>query len=221
MVTLLLLTVLALPPQTQTLILRTGTHIAVDGPITEKDGRIVFRSKGGQLYSLPIDEVDAEATKALALQPPPAPDDGKKKLKVSAAERERLLKELATNHSGTPGAIPQPPAAPPAPSKEETAEQTREEWQWRREARAYDEAVTRAKENLALLEQRAAKLQDEIRSLVILGYKPKQFSYQTTELQTCTDQIPYARLEVKRAERAREEFREDARRQGILPGWLR
>ncbi len=221
MFTVLLLTVLALPPQTQTLILRTGTHIAVDGPITEKDGRVVFRPKGGQLYSLPADEIDAEATKALALQPPPSPDDGKKKLKLTAAERERLLKELANNHNGTPGAIPQPPAAPPAPTKDETAEQTREEWQWRKEARAYDEGVTRAKENLALLEKRAEQLQGEIRSLIMLGYKPRQFSYQTTELQSAVDQLPYARLEVTRAERAREEFREDARRQGILPGWLR
>jgi len=221
MVTLLLLTALSLPPQTQTLILRSGTTITVDGPITEKDGRVVFRPKGGQLYSLPVEEVDAEATKALALQPPAAPDDGKKKLKLTPAERERLLKELATNHNGTPGAIPQLPAAPPAPSKEETAQQTRDEWQWRKEARSYDEAVTRAKENLALLEERASQLQSEIRSLIMLGYKPRQFSYQTTELQSAKDQIPYAKLEVTRAERARDEFHEDARRQGILPGWLR
>ncbi len=219
MVTLLLLTVLSLPPQTQTLILRSGTSIPVEGPITEKDGRVVFRPKGGQLYSLPAGEIDAEATRALALQPPPPAEDPKKKLKVSAAERQRLLKELENNHNGTPAGLPQPPAAPA--SRDESSQQSREEWQWRKEARGYDEAVTRAKENLSLLEQRVQQLRSEIRSLITLGYKPNQFSYQTTELQTTADQIPYAQLEVTRAERAREEFREDARRQGILPGWLR
>jgi len=35
------------------------------------------------------------------------------------------------------------------------------------------------------------------------------------------DQIPAAELEVTRAERANAQFRDDARKQGILPGWLR
>ncbi len=72
-----------------------------------------------------------------------------------------------------------------------------------------------------LLESRAAELQAKIHSLVALGYKPAQFTYDTTELQRTRDRLPYARLEVTRALRANEQFREDARREGVLPGWLR
>jgi len=208
MISLLLLT---------TLILRGGERISVEGAITESAGRVVFRAAGGTLYSLPASEVDTEATRAAAAAPPPTRDDGKKKLKVSSDERERLLRDLEGDHSGAP-ATPQqlqPPALPPV------KDQTEDEWRWRREARAHEEAVRRAKENLTLLTDRVERLQSEIRGFLSLGYKPHQFSLQTSQLENTREAIPYAELEVTRAERALEEFHEDARKQGILPGWLR
>jgi hypothetical protein len=96
-----------------------------------------------------------------------------------------------------------------------------DEWSWRFAARAHEEAILRAKENLALLRDRVEVLKRQIEQFVALGYRPKQFSYQSTELQLTRDQIPAAELEVTRAERANTQFREDARKQGILPGWLR
>ena len=100
-------------------------------------------------------------------------------------------------------------------------ETKREEWQWRREARAHEEAIRRAKEELELLEGRIADLRNKIQAFLALGYKPHQFTYDSTQLQHCIDSLPYARLEVTRAVRAFDQFREDARREGILPGWLR
>jgi len=69
--------------------------------------------------------------------------------------------------------------------------------------------------------QRAAQLRSRIAGFLSLGYKPNQFSYDTAVLQTTLEQIPYAELEVTRAERAYTQFRDDARRQGVMPGWLR
>jgi hypothetical protein len=234
MLALLLLTTLSLPPQTQVLILRTGDRMNIEGAITEANGRVVFHIKGGSLYSLPAAEIDADATRALALAPPPPPDDGKKKLKVTGEERERLIKELEKNHTGksvptppvapvagsTPEAAPLPPPPPPA-APEEAAAKNDEEWRWRRAAREHDEAVRQAKENLELLLARVDRLKGEIAGLIALGFRPRQFTYQTSELQYAQDQVPAAQLEVTRAQRANEQFREDARRQGILPGWLR
>jgi hypothetical protein len=222
MITLLLVTALSLPPQTGVLVLRSGQTITIDGAITETNGRVVFRAKGGTLYSLPVDEIDADATRAASLASPPARDDGKKKLKVSADERNRLLRDLENNHTGTPA----PPeqiltTPPPAPTKAEEDAQKQEEWRWRRDSRAHEDAVRRAKENLTLLVEKVERLQGEIRGLVGLGFKPNQFSYQAAQLQSTLDQIPYAQLDVTRAQRELEEFREDARKQGIMPGWLR
>ena len=64
-------------------------------------------------------------------------------------------------------------------------------------------------------------LKRQIEQFVALGYRGGQFSYQSTELQTTLDQIPAAELEVTRAERANAQFRDDARRRDIMPGWLR
>ncbi|HYU24176.1 MAG TPA: hypothetical protein VEO74_03155, partial [Thermoanaerobaculia bacterium] len=60
-----------------------------------------------------------------------------------------------------------------------------------------------------------------IAGLLSLGYKPRQFTYDSTQLEATLAQIPRAELDVERAERAYAQFKENARRQGILPGWLR
>jgi len=196
-----------------TLVLRGGDRISVEGAITESAGRVVFRAIDGTLYSLASSEVESIDTQA----PPAAPPPEKKKLKLSAEERERLLRELESNHEGVAAPVEQrkPTVLPPA------KDQTEEEWQWRRESRAHEEAVRRAKENLDLLLERVERLQGEIRGLLGLGYKPRQFTLQTTQLQDTLDQIPYAQLEVTRAQRDLEQFRDDARKRGIMPGWLR
>jgi hypothetical protein len=100
-------------------------------------------------------------------------------------------------------------------------ETKREESYWRREARAHEEAIRRANEELELIEARIADYQRKIHTFIALGFKPHQFTYDSTQLQHAIDSLPYARLEVTRAIRANEQFREDARREGVLPGWLR
>lgn len=207
--TLLLLLTLT----TSTLVLRSGDRIAVEGSLREADGVYTFRS-GGLLYSLPASEVlrveDA---------PRPAPQTPAKKLRVSEEERKRLLEELEKNHAGTPPPTPRTYEEEPAPSA--TVEPLGEEAEWRARARHHEENIRRAQEELALLETRVEELRAQIHSLVSLGYRPRQFTYQTTQLARATEQLPYAKLEVTRAERAWLQFKEDARRAGVMPGWLR
>ncbi|MEO6487276.1 MAG: hypothetical protein ABIO78_04935 [Thermoanaerobaculia bacterium] len=81
--------------------------------------------------------------------------------------------------------------------------------------------MRRAKEQLQLLLERARQLEFEISGLLSLGYRPRDFTYQTTELARTREQIPDAELAVTQAQRVYDQFRDDARRQGILPGWLR
>lgn len=215
-------TVFLLTASMSTLVLRSGDRIAVEGPVHEANGVVIFRVSGGALYSMPESEIDPDATRAANevadLQSQPAA----KPLKVSAAERDRLLRELEQNHSGV--------AAPPPrydseslrePSPGETAAQSAEEWRWRREARSYEEGVRQSKENLDLLLATAERLRAHIRGLISLGWKPQSFTYESTQLAYTEAQIPGAELEVQRAQRAYDQFRDDARRQGVLPGWLR
>lgn len=199
-----------------TLVLRTGEKIAIDGPLTEQNGVVTFRSSGA-LYSMPAFEVDEVATQtanAFAEEPPAA-----RRLKVSPAERERLLKELEKNHSGQPPAEPRWQPAPASPASDQLSDA--EEWNWRQRARAYQEAVRQAKENLGLLEDRADRLRSEISGLLSLGWRPASFTYQTTQLAYAEEAIPGAQLAIDRAQRAYDQFRDDARRQGVMPGWLR
>jgi hypothetical protein len=194
------------------LVLRSGERIAADRIVERTPQRVVF-AVGQALYSLPASEIDKVADDT----PATTKDDGAKKLKVSAEERERLLRELEQNHNGTP--MPLTPTLQKAPPPE--PDRTDDEWRWRAEARAHEESVLRAKENLELLLQRAERLKGEITGLLGLGFKPNQFTFQTTQLQSVLEQIPYAQLDLERARRANEQFREDARKQGVMPGWLR
>lgn len=217
------------PIPTTTLILRDGTRFEVDGPIREERARIIFRT-AGSLYSIPLGDFDQEATRAAAAKPVVVTNDPDKKIKVSAMERERLLRELEQNHSGKatttssassdvkPDRVPEP-SEPPAASKDDDSK--RDEWWWRGAARAHEEAIRRANEDVGLLHSRAETLKRQIESFFSLGYQPNQFTYQSSELQLTLDQIPAAELEITRAQRANEQFRDDARRQGIMPGWLR
>lgn len=194
-----------------TLVLVSGDRIAVEGEPREDDGVVVFRS-GGLLYSVPAEEVAAIEETPAAAQPKPT-----RRLIVSEEKRRRLIEELERNHSGPPATIPPVPKVPPS----EPAHPPEDEPLWRSRARAHEEAILRARENVALLEARAEELQAQIHAFVTLGFKPREFTYQTTQLARTLERIPYAKLEVERAERAWRQFREDARRAGVMPGWLR
>jgi len=214
-----LLPALLLSLTTLTLVLRTGERIAIDGPAREENGVVTFRAQG-TLYSLPASEID-RIDDALPT-PNPMPPNPTLKLRVSEENRKRLLAELEKNHSGTPTPSHQrvePLSPPPTAAQQQGSDE--DEWQWRREALAYEESIRRAKEELELLETRARDLQLKIYQLVALGYKPRSFTYDSSQLARTLDQIPRAKLEVARAERAYAEFREEARRRGVMPGWLR
>jgi hypothetical protein len=203
---------------TTTLVLRTGDRLMLDGPARQQDGVVLFRS-GGALYSIPASEIDETATTlANAVDAAQAP----RRLKVSPAERDRLLRELQENHTGKPPVEQRWQTEPlPTPAPQDAAAQSADEWRWRREARSYEESVRRAAENRDMLLDRIDELRSQIRGFLSLGIKPDSFTFQTTQLAYAEAQVPASELEVQRAKRAWDQFRDDARRQGVLPGWLR
>jgi hypothetical protein len=216
---LLLASTLSIP--TQTLVLTSGLRLAVDGEVSARDGRVVFRS-GGALYSLPSSQVDFDATRAGSSVVEVRAERSVPRIRVSEAEKQRLLRELEQNHSGTPasaeaGRVPHDPSEFQTPLEKASGE----EWTWRRGARAHEEEIRQAKENLQLLRDKASSLRSQITGLISNGYKPNQFTYLTGELQNTLEAMPEAELAVARAERAYAEFRDDARRLDVTPGWLR
>jgi hypothetical protein len=206
----------ALTIQTPALILRDGARIDVDGGVRIEQGKVIFRS-GGSLYSVPEGDVDLAATRAVAAAPV-VKAETTMRLKVSEEERNRLLRELEKNHSGTPSTATLPPLPPAQPEASRTPE---DEWRWRRDTQMYEESIRRAREDLDLLKTKAEQLRAHIAGLLSLGYKPNQFTYDSTQLQYALEQIPRAELEVARAERAYAQFKENARRLDVPPGWLR
>jgi 7-keto-8-aminopelargonate synthetase-like enzyme len=212
---LLLAAVFTIP--SPTLVLRSGERVNVDDGVRVEERTVVFRS-GAILYSAPLSEVDLDATRAAINTVVARPDD-RGKLKVSADERERLLRELEKNHSGK--AAPMRPIEIKEPSRAEREAVQDDEWSWRRAARSHEESIRRAQEELDLLQSRAEQLRQQIRGFISLGYRPNQFTYQSSELQLTLDSIPRAELEVSRAQRAYDQFKDDARRLGVMPGWLR
>jgi len=213
---LLLITALSMP--TSQLVLRDGARIDVDSMKVE-NGQVIFRV-GGTLYSVPAEEVDLVATRAVSTPLNLSKSAERAKLRVSEAERTRLLRDLEQNHEGKP-APAEALRIPPGPTPEQRERATDDEWTWRNQARSYEEAIRRTQENVDLLQDRADQLKAHIASLLSLGYKPNQFSYETTQLAYTLEAIPSAQLEVQRAGRAYDQFRDEARRRGVMPGWLR
>lgn len=213
---ILLITALTMP--TQFLVLRSGDRINVDGSVTIERGIVTFRSFG-RLYSIPETEVDFDATRALTMPTTVVRPEAATKLKVTPEERDRLLHDLEQNHAGTaPGELQ--PVTLATPAQRERATQN-DEWNWKSQAQAYEESIRRAREEIDMLRSRAEQLQNEIRFLLARGYQPSQFTYDSTQLQLTRDSIPRAELELQRAEREYAQFQDNARRQGIPPGWLR
>lgn len=212
-----LLPLLLLTLTTTTLVLRSGDRISVDdGVAREENGVVTFRS-GGTLYSLPAAEIERTVSAPETAAAPSTPEERRARLAVSEEMRKRLIEELEKNHGGTPVAPPAMPESLLTPVNLNNED----EWSWRRQARAHEETIRRANEELQLLETRAKELQSKIYTLLALGFKPHAFTYDSSLLVRTQDQIPYAKLEVERATRAFTEFREEARRRGVMPGWLR
>lgn len=228
-----------------TLVLTSGERIPVKGDITTRDATALFHRPNGSLYSLPLNEIDLAATQRLAdesearlLQK--SADQARLaaaakkeaetavplRIRVTDEQKQRLLSQLEKSR-GAPGAINQPrpllPVSKEARAAGDEVQVTRknDEWYWRDQARRLEESVRQRKEELVLLVEKEQRLNDNILGLLSLGYKSQQFSYQVIQLEQVRDQLVYARLDVTRAERAYDQFRDDARRQGILPGWLR
>ena len=201
---------------TTTLVLRSGDRLEVQGPVKEENGVVTFRLNG-QLYSMPATEIASRDAASADAQEAAKTAVEVRRLAVSREERDRRIRELEQNHSGVPATPEQLKISPPPPRKDTKPE----ERYWRALARQHEESVRQAQENLALLEARIEQLQTDIRGFVSLGFKPEQFTYQTKQLVRTEEQLPGARLALTRAERAQAEFREDARREGVLPGWLR
>lgn len=212
------LLIAALVIQTNTLVLRSGQRIDVDGSVKVESGRVLFRS-GGALYSVAEENVDLDATRAAGL-PIAFREEKPGRLRVTAEEKQRLIKELEQNHNGT-AAPADALQVPPGPTPQERAAATQDEWSWKRQARAYEEAIRQAQENLDMLRNKAAALRAHIAGLLALGHTPNEFSYDSTDLAYTEAAIPQAQLDLQRAQRAYDQFRDDARRQGVPPGYLR
>jgi len=213
-----LLLITALTIQTNTLVLRTGDRIAVEGMVRVDGPQVLFRA-GGTLYTIPTQDVDLDASRSEVL-PAPIRAETRGRLRVTPEERDRLLRDLEQNHTGT--------APPPAPlevvasqAPYERRQINEDEWSWRNRVHAYEEDIRRAQEDVDYLENKAQALKAHIAGLLSLGFKPSQFTYDTTLLVNTVDQIPRAQLEVVRAQRLYDQFRDDARKQGVTPGWLR
>ncbi|HEU5161600.1 MAG TPA: hypothetical protein VFV54_00505, partial [Thermoanaerobaculia bacterium] len=193
---LLLAAALAAGPVDRVL-LRSGQVIAVSGQIRQADGKLLFRSPAGVLYSIAIEEVDFAAMAQTGPKEDPIEEMDRetrhpaKKLNVSPEERDRLLAQLEKKKGTSPGKAellsPEPPEKEkPKPSK---APDPAAEERWRAEARAAREAVESRKRELEALKQRATTLEDQLRTLLSSGYDPSLLSAQALELDNTKNRI--------------------------------
>lgn len=212
------------------ILLRSGKSIDVAGDVKVEGGKVLFRSPGGVLYSIAVDEVDFEAMKE-----PKAPEDPiekqdqgarhpVRKLNVTPEERDRLLAELSKRQGGSPS---DPELlSPDAPKVSEAGAAVREatrgsEERWRAEARAARTAIEAREAEVRELRQRAQQLEDQLRMLLSSGYDPSTLSAQAEALDVTRNRIDSAERALRDAQRDLADLQDRARRAGVMPGWLR
>lgn len=224
-VLLLLLLLRTLPSEIDTLILKSGERIEIEGSVTIEDNTAIFRLANGTLVSMPSDEIDLEGTASVNTETPARgkmPGTERKRLRVTDEEKRRLLSEL--EKSKAPRSVSRqslPAVLPKTTDSNVEVEGESDELYWRRASRELQENLRQAKEKLDLLTVRERRLQDELLSLRAAGYDTRDFSYVVFELQDTRDAMDQAGLDIQRAKRELAQFQQDAQREGILPGWLR
>jgi hypothetical protein len=221
---LLALTLFAEP--VDVLVLRSGHQIAVEGEVTLQQGKVVFRHPSGVLYSLPLAEVDIVATERAnhvgveawrEREVPESESPLSGRLRVSKAEKERLLKELEKSR-GTP--VARKIEAAPVVEEVEVRDRS-EEMAWRAASKRLEEQVRSLAERVQMLRDRIEYLEDQIRTFIGMGMPGDQYGGNMIQLQDSRAMLEEAQLALASAQRELEDFREQARRAGILPGWLR
>jgi hypothetical protein len=214
-------------PAAQILVLRSGERIELSGELRRDGDRVVFRSRVGTLYSLPASEIDEKATRAAITAEPEAASKGRlpRRLKGDEATKRRLLADLSKSRgTRVPPPLADPPPTPASSPESEAAklevEAAREEM-WRREARAFDARVADAEQRIRNLAERERALNDAILGMMAMGHPQEHLGLQVRALQDTKSYLEQAKRDLERATRERSAFQEDARRRGILPGWLR
>lgn len=200
----------------------------MSGPVTIEEGKVLFHLANGTLVSMPSKEIDLDATRALASTAPlrrPMPAAERKRLRVSVDEKQRLLANLQKSRAGASvsrKSLPAPlPASLDTTDMDVEVEARGDERYWKSTSRELRENVKRATEEVQWLEAREQRLGDELLALRAYGYDSRHFSDRVFELQDTRDAIEGAKLDIARAKRELAQFQDDARKQGILPGWLR
>ena len=203
----------------------------IEGEIVErKSGRVIIRTASGVLYSLAESSIRSESitpvpqpeVKTTAMKRERSARLPELKIRVPDAEKKRLLAELSKNHSGKTAPKQSWEIAKPEPAEEKlVVTEKSDESYWREESRKRGEAILQAKEQLELLTRREQELEDTVRMMLATGVNPDHMGHQMNALADTRTMRDQARLEIGRAERDLRALHEDARREGILPGWLR
>jgi hypothetical protein len=216
------------------IVLRSGAVMNVTEVVRLERGRVIVAGADGALFSIRLSDIDVEATDA-RLQADGKPDgtrdaprqpatdereDLPRKLPVSEDEKRRILAEME-KRSHTGRASPQPTYAEEEPDLKVAVRGKSDEEEWRRRSRAHRDAVERAQRELDLAIRQERQLNDVVLFLAGRSGDASNYGYLVHQLQDVRSMIPRLRISLEQAERAWQRFQDDARRQGVLPGWLR
>lgn len=224
---LILAALLAASPSGFTALELRGGEVLISEMPPVRDGTRVIVRMNGRVLSLAAEEV----VRSYPFRPPDTvasarerPDGGLREDRDAVSRRFAALSRPDSRQASAPSHAPPPqliPAPVTDPGPRADAPPEREESYWRNRSRVANERVIQAREELKLLVDREQRLNDEMLALLSLGYDESAMGRHAWQLQTTRDSIDYATLEVRRAERALQDFQEEARREGIYPGWLR
>jgi len=227
--TLALLATLLFDQPVKVLILQSGHRIEIQGDVFEQNGKAVFRNLNGVAYSLPLSEIDIDATLGRTVEAKDTtvkseePEDSSKKIKVSEEEKKALLEKLSRNHSGQapPSPATRPSSKSPAAETTPATRKDGDEEAWRQRARTARDQVRAARERLQTLEDQEQRIEMQVRALMGVAANTEGFASLVNQLEDTRSLVGYARDSLADAQRELSALQEEARVKDILPGWLR
>ena len=202
----------------------------MEGTVIERSERLILlKTRAGVVYSIPRESIRSESDgaetatsrKTSVARPQRAGRLPEKKIRVDEEEKKRLLAELEKNHSGkVPPKQSWETAKPVAAAETVEVTERSDETYWREEARKRTEGVRRAREHYELLTRREQEIEDQVRMLLGRVHND-HLGHHMIALADTRTMREQARLDIDRAQRDLDALHDDARREGILPGWLR
>jgi len=196
-------------------ILKDGKTVEARTRPISMEGQYRFTSVEGKAFVLPLGQVDLKATEQANLAQSPAQHSAKRYTNEDLAA---VGSSASTQEKSHPSAQEENPAKEGSPViKTAPVENGRDETYWRKRAKTLKDKIAAVDKQIEDLNQKLQEKKGEGIAVGMGTYTP----YMVAGLNNLQSQVSAMQREKERLQKEYSDLEEEARKAGVMPGWLR